>query len=134
MEFLTRLDDWEPRLNAWVAEAADTPFAWGTHDCALFACRAVEAMTGTHPFPQFIGKYDDREGAARALRLIGEGTLDRTFGSRFAECEPAFAQRGDIVMAEGALGVCMGRNGLFLTPEMGLASLPRAAFVKAWRI
>lgn len=128
-----RLPDWERRLSAFLAQ----PFAfeWGTMDCALFACAAVEAQTGEHPYPEFPGTYSDRIGAAWALRELGKGTLEATFGQKFEEVPPAFARRGDIVMATGgAMGVCTGAAARFLSEEGGLTSLPRATFTHAWRI
>ena len=133
-----RLPDWERRLSAFIAQPFR--FVWGggadgQYDCALFACAAVEAQTGEHPYPEFIGVYSDRIGAARALRELGKGTLEATFGQKFEEVPPAFARRGDIVMATGgAMGVCTGAAARFLSEEGGLTSLPRATFTHAWRI
>ena len=72
---------------------------------------------------------------ARALRELGKGTLEATFGQKFAEVPPAFARRGDVVMAtDGAMGVCVGASAVFLAEEGGLIRLPRATFTHAWRI
>jgi len=128
-----RLPDWERRLNAFLAQ----PFAfeWGVMDCALFACAAVEALTGEHPYPEFLGVYSDRIGAAKALRELGKGTLEATFSQKFDAVPPGFARRGDIVMATGgAMGVCVGAAAVFLAEEGGLIRLPRATFTHAWRI
>jgi hypothetical protein len=128
-----RLPDWERRLNAFLAQPF--VFEWGAMDCALFACAAVEALTGAHPYPEFLGVYSDRIGAARALRELGKGTLEATFGQKFAEVPPGFARRGDVVMAtDGAMGVCVGASAVFLAEEGGLIRLPRATFTHAWRI
>ena len=40
---------WRSALAAYIAETMRKPFAWGLHDCALFAAGAVEAMTGNDP-------------------------------------------------------------------------------------
>ena len=129
----TRLPDWEHRLSDFLAQPFE--FEWGTMDCALFACAAVEAMTGEHPYPEFVGVYDDRIGAAKALRKLGKGTLEATFGQKFERVPPAFARRGDIVMSTyGAMGVCIGASAMFLAEEGGLIRLPRATFTHAWRI
>lgn len=135
MELLTRLPDWEDRLAAYLAAKAGEPFAWGVNDCALFACGAIEAMTGDHPGARFAGTYDDAKGAAKVLRLVGEGTLAKTFSSSFPEVSPGMAQRGDVVEAQGAVGICMGAFGLFLADaDHGIIRLPRATFTKAWRV
>lgn len=138
-----RLPDWEARLSAFLAANHDRPFAWGSWDCALFACAAVEAMTGEHPFPAFPGAYDTREGAAAALRRLGKGTLVRTWETRFPARAPGFARRGDIVMVADAMGVCMGGTALFIgeehltgaigiPPREGLVTVPRALWTGAW--
>jgi len=127
------LPDWERRLSDFLAQ----PFAfeWGSMDCALFACSAVEALTGKHPYPEFLGVYSDRIGAAKALRNLGKGTLEATFGQKFDEVPPGFARRGDIVMAtDGAMGVCTGPAAAFLREGGGLCRLPRTTFTHAWRI
>lgn len=129
-----RLPDWEARLTAYLGTPGRDVFAWGTNDCGLFSGGAVEAMTGVHPLPEFIGAYSDREGAALALRELGMGTLHRTFAARFPSCENAFAQRGDLVMARNAIGICMGAFGLFLGADGGFVRVPRAEFFDAWRV
>lgn len=136
-----RLPDWQKRLNAFIAENAERPFSWGEWDCALFACGAVLEMTGRHPAPEFIGAYDSQRGAAEALRRLGAGTLDATFDAHFESKPPSFAQRGDLVMAHGAIGVCMGSFALFVggleTPEAsaeGLFRVSRSEFTRAWAV
>lgn len=129
---IARLPDWERRLAEFIARPVR--FEWGVEDCALWSCAAVQAITGEHPYPEFIGQYDDRIGAAKALRRLGKGTLAKTFGQKFDECLPAMARRGDVVMAMDALGICMGAYGLFLGDADELVRLPRAAFSHAWRV
>ena len=41
-----RLPDWQPRLQALIQARLAAPFAWGEHDCCLFVCDAVQAITG----------------------------------------------------------------------------------------
>lgn len=130
---MSRQPDWETRLGDYIGAPGRDRFEWGRNDCALFSCGAIEAMTGVHPFPEFVGAYSDREGAARALRELGHGTLHRTFGAAFPSIENSFARRGDIVWAHDALGICIGPYGLFLG-ENGFERVPRADFTDAWSI
>lgn len=130
----SRLPDWERRLSVYLAEPGSGVFQFGVQDCALFGCGAVVAMTGIHPAPQFVGAYDDAKGAAEALRKLGAGTLAKTFDVYFERKKPGFAQRGDLVMAQGAIGVCLGKDGVFLTENDGLTRLPRGDFTAAWRV
>lgn len=131
---MARLPDWERRLSAYLAEPGRDVFEWGRQDCALFAAGAVEAVTGVHPFPEVAGTYSDAEGAAEVLRGLG-GTLFRTIDSAFPRKEPGFAQRGDLVFAQKAVGVCMGARGVFLQLDFpGFAFLPRDTFTHAWEV
>lgn len=132
---MARLPDWEGRLTAYLSTPGRDEFRWGEQDCALFAAGAVEAMTGEHPAPEFLGVYTDQRGAAEALRELGDGTLFRTFDTRFPRKAIGFAQRGDLVWAQDAVGVCMGKRGVFLQVDVpGFAFLPRSEFKYAWEV
>lgn len=128
-----RLRDWERLLGEYLLGIASEPFSWG-FDCFQMSMAGVEAMTGVHPAPHLVGGYDDREGAMLVLRERGEGTLTKTLDAIFEPCLPGFARRGDLVMTQGAVGICMGATGLFLTEEDGLARMPRADFTHGWRV
>ena len=132
-----RLPDWEARLGAYLAEARDTPFAYGVHDCALHGGSVVLAITGEDHAAPFRERYSTALGAARALRTIGAGSLEATFDSHLEEKPVAFAARGDLVMADGAIGVCIGGDALFVGQEdgaEGLVRLPRSTWTKAWKV
>lgn len=140
-----RFPDWEARLSAWVAENRDRPHAWGEHDCILAGCSAVEAMTGRDPAKKYRGAYSDEEGAAKALRKLGKGTLLKTVDAEFDRKPVGRAQRGDLVWFNGSVGICMGGFGLFVGEERladkanvpmreGLIEIPRSGFEKAWAV
>ena len=61
-----RLHDWEHRLTRYVTEVACTGFAHGSHDCALFAAGAVEAITGIDPGARWRGRYSSFKGGSGA--------------------------------------------------------------------
>lgn len=130
-----RLPDWEDRLSAYLTRPGAARFVWGANDCALFGSGAGAAMTGHDGLAKFRGRYRSRQGAARVLREIGEGTLILTMDAAYESRDPAFAQRGDLVMAEKSVGVCMGAFGLFLTTESDeFVRIPRRAFTHGWRV
>jgi len=142
---MTRFPDWEQRLTDYIASVRMRPFEWGQHDCILFACAAAEAQTGRDAAAEYRGKYTDKAGAAKALRDIGEGTLLNTVDSQFAPKPVGRAQRGDLVMVDGAVGVCMGANALFVGEERlaeatgaimreGIMAVPRALWERAWAV
>lgn len=138
---VARRGDWERALAAYIAECEARPYAWGEHDCAMFAAGAVIAMTGADPVPEFRGRYSTAAGSIRALKRYGAGTLEATMDAKFAECPVGFARRGDLAWHEGSVGVVAGPFALFVgaiddgeTEQAGLIRVPRAAWQKAWRV
>jgi len=142
---MTRLPDWEARLSAWIVTNRSREFAWGQWDCILMACSAVEAQTGVDPAAEYRGRYSDARGAAEALRELGKGTLIKTVDAEFDRRPVGKARRGDLVMFEQSIGVCVGGAGLFVGEERltdaagipmraGLVTIPRASLTQAWTV
>lgn len=137
-----RLPDWEGRLGAYLRACRDMPFAYGRHDCCLFAAGAVIAMTGVDLMGEFRGRYRTARGSIRALRRHGAGTLAATMDGKLEPIAPAFARRGDLVLAnyglgEGALCVVVGREAAAVGAQgehEGLVTIGRAQWRKAWRV
>ena len=141
---MIRREDWPERMDAAISLARRRKFSWGRHDCALFICDVVEAMTGTDMAYGLRGRYSDELGAkAIAGELGGAGlrALARFIASRFGlqEVLPRYARRGDAVLARAAIGgrlafgVCVGAETLIAGPD-GLVAIPLERSVKAWRI
>lgn len=134
-----RMADWDTRLAAYLEPLRLRPFQWGKHDCCTFAAGAVEAMTGVDPMPEFRGRYTTAIGSARALTRFGAGTLAATLDTKFATVPAPLAQRGDVVMTGGLLGICLGTFAMAVGTEgerEGLIRLPRAEWIepRAWRV
>jgi len=134
-----RKPDWETRLAAYLDPLRLRAFAWGQHDCCTFAAGAVEAMTGVDPMPEFRGHYSTLRGSVRALRSVGRGDLASTLDAKFEAVAASLAQRGDIVMSSGLLGVCFGAFLIAVGREgdrEGLIRIDRAAWTapRAWRV
>jgi hypothetical protein len=134
-----RKPDWEARLAAYLEPLRLRAFSWGRHDCCTFSAGAVEAMTGVDPMPEFRGHYSTAIGSARALSRFGRKTLAATLDAKFEAVPASLAQRGDIVMSGGLLGICwgavlfaVGREG----EREGLVRIDRRAWVEplAWRV
>lgn len=127
-----RPHDWQTRLAEVVEAARAEPFAWGTHDCARFAARCVQAVSGrTPPLPL----WTCERSAARALRAGGglAALAGRVLGPEVA---PALAQAGDVVLFDEAgreaLAVCDGVR--FLAPgNEGLVQVRPEAVRRCWR-
>lgn len=138
--------DWEARLIALIEERQDMPFAWGIHDCVLWAAAAVEAMTGARI--ELLGdppSWSGPEGALRAIRRTDAADLaelaDRALGERFG---PLRAGVGWIVAAPstegeaagGAFGLALGvmwRGAALFAGADGLLPQPPARLVASWQ-
>lgn len=137
---LHRFSDWEDRLRTYLDRVRDDKFAWGTHDCALFAANCVRAQTGIDPAEAFRGTYDSARGAAEALRQHGQGTLLKTVTSWLGQPScPHHAKRGDIMMRDRmTTGVCVGQYSWFVGVEDQntdrLAVIPTASCRYAFHI
>lgn len=135
---MKRRDDWPVRLIEVVRAAERKPFAWGGHDCALFAADAVLAMTDTDFAAPFRGRYKTALGALRELRRNGADDLaayaTQVLGAPIATAQ---AMRGDVVLfaaEEGeALAVVVGLEAAAAGPQ-GITWVPRALWLKAWRV
>ena len=136
-EPITRLHDWRPRLVAYLAGITAQPFAYGSHDCALFAAGAVEAITGRDLSAPYKGQYRSLEGGLKLLSASGLGDHVAVLRATFAEIAPAFAAVGDIAVigevGTPALGVFEGEHIVVLRPE-GIGFMPRAAATLAFRV
>lgn len=126
---------WRERFDALVAQRMRTPFAWGSHDCCLFAADAVLASTGVDHASDLRGTYDDAASALRVLRAAGG--LDAVAARAGEPVPPLMAQIGDVgvVATEGreSLAVCVG--SVWLAPAAaGLAALPLESARAAWRV
>jgi hypothetical protein len=66
-----RIKGWEQTLARTTRAAMRTPYAWGGHDCALFAAGCVASITGEDFASEFRGSYDDEDSARRLLASLG---------------------------------------------------------------
>ena len=161
MKTITRFEDWDIRLDAYLLECARKPFAWGEHDCCLFVCGAIFEMTGVDPAVGFRGHYSTR---AAAYRLLGKEIRKAGPLKPVGDCKPCrkagfiraigaicsiwgfpvvpvpLARRGDAVIvrdteATTALGIVAldGTRVAVLAPD-GLTYYPLASALAAWRI
>jgi hypothetical protein len=117
-----RYENWPERLARCIAAARTRRFAWGAHDCALFAADCVQSMTGRDPAGAYRGRYRTALGVARLLRQRNSdlaGAWTAALGAPLAN--PAYAQRGDVVVFAA----------IFLAPpdeaDAGSATLPLAS-------
>lgn len=129
-----RHHDWQIRLQDFVQSRRAEPFAWGRHDCCLFVCDAIQAITGHDPAADLRGYSTERE-AMRMLRAHGgvRGLADARAG---AAVPVLAAQVGDVGLlpldGRDTLGLCGGAH--WLAPgAQGIVALPLDAATHAWR-
>ncbi len=134
-----RRDNWAEGLAEYLAEAAKRTFEQGQFDCGHFVADAVFTMTGVDHYGEFRGKYQSVRGYMSLLAGLGYASVEEYLDDNF-ERHGALAtvRRGDIVMRiEGeleALGICDGRQSLFINVDGGLASVPTMACMAGWRV
>lgn len=126
---------WREQLDALIAARIAAPFAWGTHDCCLFAADAVMVQSDIDPASGLRGTY---ASAREAMELLTElGGLPAVAARAGAPIPALCAQVGDIGLVEHdgreLLAVCAGP--VWLVPaELGLAALPIDSATCAWRV
>lgn len=116
-----------------VENAKNKPFVWGSHDCLTWACNVILAMTGHDYLKDFRNGYTSKKGAYRLIKKYGEslpGCIDR----HLERIPVSFAKRGDLVLQEQAIGVCLGIQSLFVTEAHGLQGLQTLGCEIAWRV
>lgn len=138
---------WEERMKEALAARKDTLFAWGHHDCVLFACYVIEATCGIDFAKDFCCKYATEPEACEIIKDYAGGGIEEAVEKIALEykCEevpPSFAQRCDVMLGEvlihgdvmgDSIGVCLGEFVAFAAP-IGFVQLPISATRRAWRI
>lgn len=142
---MQRLPNWQSALDAFVRSHAREPFQYGSWDCCLFVCDAIQVMTGVDVAEPFRGKYSSRKEASAAVKKFAGSASVRAAVEKVTEVngmkaiEPAFLQRGDVALVKRARDYSLalvsltGMELLAVTDE-GFARLPLSAAVKAWRV
>lgn len=132
---MKRQHDWMLRLEQLVKSRQHERFGFGSHDCSLWACDAVLAVTGRDPGADLRGAYSDEAGAA--LVIAAGGGLGAIASARLGpEIPPLMAATGDVglITTEGAeaLAVCVGERWL-AAAAFGLIAVPTGSVLRAWR-
>lgn len=130
---MIRISNWETALSEYINVMRHVPFEYGINDCCMFAAGAVEAMTGIDAMAEFRGKYDSALSAAKALRDIGNGSLEATIDDKFPEVVISQAKRGDIALFDDSLGIVSGSFAWFVSDD-GLERVQRADWQKTWSV
>lgn len=128
-----RRPDWPERFNAWLEEALETPHEFGKHDCVIAAVEAIKALTGRDYVSGHRGQYNSRKTARLYLKALGYPSITALLNDMLDPVPPPFAQRGDIVLVDGAPGVVTGAEALIVHDD-GHLWAPRSAWKRAWSV
>jgi hypothetical protein len=142
---MTRLPDWQARLDSFLRTHADDPFVYGSWDCCLFVCSAIHAMTGVDPAEDFRDNYKSRGEAYRAIKAATGGTsvqaivANITAKLQMPEIPVRRAQTGDVVLIERARDFSLGLIALnwseiIVCRTQGLCRISLTHAVRAWRV
>lgn len=123
-----RPQGWRGRLIAYLAETRGRAFEYGVHDCTLFACGAVEAITGSDPAADYRGRYGSYEGGLRRLRRNGLMDHVDLFRSLFEMIRPVEMIIGDVAVirtedGSPALGVGQGSGLVYVLTVRGMETI-----------
>jgi hypothetical protein len=135
---MNRHPQWDQRLVELVNKRGFMSHDWGQHDCLLWPAAAVEAVTGEDFGAAHRGKYMSFASAYSYLKKLGFESAEQLLDSLFDVKPAAFAQRGDLVMADdGIPAVCVGAVALAIGQQgetQGLYGVARDRWVKAWAV
>lgn len=132
----TRYHDWQIRFERFVRERAALPFAWGTHDCAIFAADCVQTLTGTDVALPELRTHTTELQAARLLKKHGgvAGIAAAALGEPIA---PLLANVGDVVLTDmgggDMLAICNGGTCMAPGPT-GLVHVGMDTARACWRV
>jgi hypothetical protein len=136
---MKRLSNWNAQLEEVLLAGRSRSFAWGSFDCALFACDCVLVQTGQDPAADFRGKYTSAAEAS-AWGSLGEIASRITTQFSMPEISPGHAGRGDLVLVDngteqGAIGVVDFDASCALCPgTRGLIRVRRHRWKRAWKV
>jgi hypothetical protein len=136
---MPRISNWPRALADYVAANQHKAFAWGKQDCIMFACGAIEAITGKDPAHHWRGQYASALGAARIFRNWGgfEEMVSTIAGAEgFDEQPVAMARRGELVLLQKRWpnsGVCLGMWSAF-AGKNNIVMVKTAECYRSWRV
>lgn len=136
-----RRADWPLLFEVYLERHRDTPFAWGTHDCATFALDWLDCVREdlTPQIDALRMTMDYRTGSG-ALNRLGEQHLHDAVDAwdNLTPVAVQYAQRGDVVLVDldGRHSLCLvvGDGNAAGPGTAGLEFVPMSAARAAWRV
>lgn len=139
---LRRFENWRKLLAQEIAAKANSPFAYGVHDCCLSVADCVYAVTGVDLCKEFRG-YRGEEAAQQILDQHG-GVLGvaQYLAEKFniKRTNKSRAGAGDVVilMNDGRALLAIigtdGRTAFAASKDGGWLRFPKKSAIAAWKI
>ena len=142
---MKRIENWQCALSAFLAEREELLFRYGQHDCCLFACDAVAAITGVDVGAVYRNAYQNRTEAMKAVshqtgvRSIRAAAEKVTKAHAMPQLAVLTAQRGDVVMIRRGVDYSLGIVDLTgakiaVAAARGLLRVDLQFAIAAWRV
>lgn len=141
-----RIQGWEKAVEDYIQETAKKKFEWGVCDCLIFVSDAVQIICGKDPMsaaleddPDTIrGKYSTEKEAYKLI-VQHRGTIFNIMDVHFKTVDPAFAQRGDVVLqlvnGNMTFGLVWSKGAsVFKTLEEGIVMQKAKDAAQVWRV
>jgi hypothetical protein len=132
-----RIVGWAEAMYAAIDAASQKDFAWGSHDCCMFAADILLAMTGVD-YAGPVRGYTTQEEAQAIIDGYGgmEAMVTALIGVDSMDAKGKNVRRGDLVLMTkelgDTLGVCIGVNSVFVD-QRGIAMCRTSSCRLSWR-
>lgn len=124
-------------LQEFLDSVRDQPYAWGQHDCAMFAARATDARLGTAYAARVADFGATSARAYRALVRAGK-TLEVLTTGVLGDPVVKRIEDGDVVLIgkgrRAALGIACPPIAVVATTPAGFIPVPLSAVTRVWRV
>jgi hypothetical protein len=139
---MMRRDDWQERLYEAFETARGLPFAYGTHDCALFCAYCVDRMTDSNIAQQMHETYNYADEDSAYAVINAAGSLEALATGYLGDpSPPLLCQRGDVMIyqiGDNPVGLGMHDGHQIIAPVVGersgLIGVPLSFAIKGWRV
>lgn len=132
---MSRRADWHDKMWAAIDAHMDAQFDYGKTDCCLFTARVVDAFCDTEHEKTLSEHYKDEATALAYIEV--SGGLEAAVSTYLGQSKVGRAQRGDVVMFNGArgqtLGICVGQTIASVYSD-GVVFLPRSLSICYWTV
>lgn len=133
-----RVPYWESKLQNYIDECRNKKFEYGKFDCCTFTIQAQKILIGKTLFPEFDNTYKSLEEGKKILNKIGFKGWIRACNKRLTKIDPKLCKRGDVVSMNTKnsfiMGLCLGKNAVFVSEDRGLVFIPIEDVKYAWSI